>query len=336
MEAGEAMKSNAASGHGPILGVVVIGRNERARLGDALGSVLREGAPLVYVDSQSVDGSVGLAEELGVPAVVLSNDRPVNASRARNAGFAEMLRRHPAIQFVHFLDGDATVAPGWLVAAVTYLAENPAVGFVSGRLREKNRDGNLPRRLCDMEWHCEPGDSADCGGIGVVRVSAFQAAGGFDESLIAGADPALYVRLRSLGWKVVSVVEPMGVHDSGMQTWRQWWTRSVKGGYAYGQARLWGGWRRERLSALGWAVGVPAGALLATVLGGFPGLAVLGVYPLQVTRIWLGPAKRDFGAADRWLFALSCVAIKFPQAFGIATFEYRRLTQSHGRLIEYK
>lgn len=318
------------------LGVVVIGRNEGQRLEGALRSVLSLGVPFVYVDSRSTDRSVKVARELGADVLVLDDSRRINASRARNEGFEALLARFPAIEFVQFLDGDSVLAPGWLAVATEVLDANPEAAFVCGRLRELGRSDNLFRRLCDMEWHCEPGEHGDCGGIGMIRVSAFRGVGGFDESLIAGADPALYARLRGLGWNVVTVAEAMGTHDSGMESLRQWWTRSVKGGYAYGHARLWGGWRRERLSAVAWGAVLPAGVLLTSALVGPYALWLLLAYPAQAVRIWIGPAKRAFSPLDRWLYAWSCVALKFPQALGVATFEWRRLRRTHGRLIQYK
>ena len=47
------------------IGVVVIGRNEGARLGQCLLSVTHLAATVVYVDSGSTDGSVALARNLG-------------------------------------------------------------------------------------------------------------------------------------------------------------------------------------------------------------------------------------------------------------------------------
>lgn len=318
------------------VGVVVIGRNEAARLGAALNSVLTTGAAVIYVDSRSRDNSIEIAHGLGVEALVLSDDKPINASRARNEGVAAILRMHPELRFLHLLDGDSTLDPGWLAAAVAYLDKAPEVGFICGRLREKDRDTNVFRRLCDLEWHRDPSPDAECGGLGMVRAEAFRAVGGLDETLIAGADPEFYARLKKAGWQVHAMPAPMGVHDSGMVSFRQWWTRSIKGGYAYAHARLWGGWRRERWSAIVWGGVLPAAFLLFALLFGPAVLGAFLVYPLQVVRIRLGSARQSFSSADRWLYALACVTIKFPQCIGIGMFEYRRRTKRHGRLIEYK
>ena len=72
------------------LSVVVIGRNEGARLRRCLESVhaMRRdwNMELIYVDSGSSDGSVALAERLGTKTIVLTPLRP-SAALGRNAGW---------------------------------------------------------------------------------------------------------------------------------------------------------------------------------------------------------------------------------------------------------
>lgn len=70
--------------------VIVIGRNEGARLVRCLASVQGFGR-VVYVDSGSTDDSVAAAHAAGAQVVALDMDRPFTAARARNAGF-EALR----------------------------------------------------------------------------------------------------------------------------------------------------------------------------------------------------------------------------------------------------
>ena len=57
------------------VGIVVIGRNEGARLARCLTS-LPEGVPALYVDSGSSDGSAARAREHGIEVLELSPERP--------------------------------------------------------------------------------------------------------------------------------------------------------------------------------------------------------------------------------------------------------------------
>src|SRR5689334_17290215 len=101
-------------------GVVVIGRNEGERLAACLQSLCALGVPVVYVDSGSRDGSVALARSLAHVTKVVELDpaRPFSAARARNEGFAALREAQPDTACVQFLDGDCTLAEGWLDVAV--------------------------------------------------------------------------------------------------------------------------------------------------------------------------------------------------------------------------
>ena len=109
------------------LGIVTIGRNEGERLRCCLNSLIGHGLPVVYVDSNSTDGSVALARSLGVEVVELDVSLPFTAARARNAGFARLEQCEPGVEFVQFVDGDCEVVPGWLDRARAVLKERPDV-----------------------------------------------------------------------------------------------------------------------------------------------------------------------------------------------------------------
>ncbi|MCR8526443.1 glycosyltransferase, partial [Escherichia coli] len=82
------------------VGVVVIGRNEGARLIACLESLNASGCPIVYVDSGSVDGSQEAAVRLGAKLVALDVSRPFSAARARNEGFAELVGPASSLSYV--------------------------------------------------------------------------------------------------------------------------------------------------------------------------------------------------------------------------------------------
>src|SRR5262249_35191715 len=88
------------------IGVVIIGRNEGARLVECLQELVRLDLPIVYVDSGSTDGSQQTAHDIGAQVVDLNLDQPFTAARARNRGFQRLCQQQPSIEFVQFLDGD--------------------------------------------------------------------------------------------------------------------------------------------------------------------------------------------------------------------------------------
>ncbi|WP_404361161.1 glycosyltransferase family 2 protein [Methylotuvimicrobium sp. KM1] len=321
-------------------GIVVIGRNEAERLPATFKAFHTTTlAPIVYVDSCSTDNSVEVAQNHAIQTLVLSPDKAVNAARARNVGAYYLLEHFPDLRYLQFVDGDTELYPDWLATAITHLDSHTCVGFVCGQLREKDRNSNIYRRLCDMEWRWEASGNAEpstLGGIGLMRVSAFKQAGGFDETLITGEDPELYGRLVDEGWKLHVLSAPMGLHDSGMVAFKQWWIRAVKSGFSFANSLDPNAWRRERRSALMWCVGLPLAASLGAVAIDARFLALLLAFPLNVCRIRASSAKEEFSSFDCWLYAGACMLMKIPQCIGIAKFYWRKRTGQIGLLIQYK
>jgi len=321
------------------VGVVIIGRNEAVRLQSTLQALLMIGVPLIYVDSQSKDNSVELAQNLGIEVLTLSEEKPVNASRARNEGARALISKFPQLSYIQFLDGDTILNAEWLDAAFIHMESNPSVGFVCGQLREKDRDENIYRRLCDMEWRWEATKEAEpcrLGGMGVMRLSAYDASGGYDESLIAGADPELYARLANANWVLHVLKEAMGIHDSGMQSFQQWWIRNLKSGFGFANGQTTGAWGRERRSATLWGGIIPLSLIMMTIVVNSWALLLLLVYPLNVYRIWLSPAKKEFSQNDRWLYASACMASKVSQFMGIVKYYWRNYRKQTASVIQYK
>ncbi|WP_022681750.1 glycosyltransferase family 2 protein [Sphingobium bisphenolivorans] len=218
------------------VGFVVIGRNEGARLGGCLLSVLREEAPVVYVDSGSSDGSVERARALKVPVVQLDAATPFTAARARNSGAAWLREHKPQLRFIHFVDGDCELTPGWLPQALAAMAAEPELAVACGRRRERYPDRSAYNRLCDNEWNTRTGIVETCGGDALFRAEAFAEVGGFSADLIAGEEPDLCHRIRKQGWKVRRIDADMTVHDAAMTRFSQWWQRNRRSGYATAQA----------------------------------------------------------------------------------------------------
>jgi glycosyltransferase involved in cell wall biosynthesis len=304
--------------------------------------------PVVYVDSGSTDGSVDLARSFGVEVVELDMRIPFTAARARNAGFQRALELYPVTEYVQFLDGDCRLSQGWLKNAVDALDARPDAAIVCGRLHEENTEASVYNRLCDMEWNTKVGETDASGGIFMIRSPAFREVGGFNESLIAGEEPELCVRLRRNGWKILRIDADMAWHDADMTRFSQWWRRSVRGGTAFAQgAALHGGkperhYVREVRSALFWAAVVPAvfiaSLAAAFVRPVFVGGAVGGVcgYVLLAARIYRWRRRFDDPPRDALLYTAFCILAKVPQCVGILRYLWRQLFGKRHTLIEYK
>ena len=321
------------------VGVVVIGRNEGERLRCSLAAALRESRCLLYVDSGSSDGSVALAQSLGVEALALDPGRPFSAARARNEGRARLWQMRPDLKYLQFVDGDCELDNGWLAGAAEFLDSHADVAVVSGRLREKRPDASVFNMLAEFEWDQPTGEVSNCGGIAMLRASAFDQVQGFRTDLIAGEEPELCLRLLRSGWRIWRLNQDMARHDLAMSRYGQWWKRELRTGHAFAEGVALHGalperhYVREYRSALLWGLGRPL-ATVALIVGlGPAGAALLALYPLQVMRLALRGRR---SARENWLRGLFLVIGKFPEALGVLRFHVRRTLGRQSRPIDYK
>jgi GT2 family glycosyltransferase len=324
------------------VGLVVIGRNEGARLDGVLLAALAQTPRVVYVDSGSSDGSAARARARGVPEIELDPATSFTAARARNAGGEFWTIREPGLEFLQFVDGDCVLAPGFLAQAGAVLDADPKVAVVCGRRREQFPRASIYNRLIDIEWDAPKGETESCGGDALVRISAFCAVGGYDPSWIAGEEPEFCLRLRRAGWKVFRIDAEMTRHDAQLVHFSQWWRRSVRAGHAYAQGAWRYGrdrehhWLRECVSIWFWGAALWISALvLAKPSNGMSLLLLIG-YPALVTRIIARARHRGLDREDAALYALFCLLAKFPQLQGQILFLWQQLVKQPARLIEYR
>jgi GT2 family glycosyltransferase len=188
--------------------------------------------------------------------------------------------------------------------------------------------------MCDDEWNTPVGEATACGGDAMMRRDAFEVAGGYTATMIAGEEPELCIRLRKAGWRIWRVDADMTLHDADITRFQQWWRRSVRAGYAYAdvswryrnsQHRI---WSKQTRRAVVWSAVLPLALFLAVVI--HPAfLALLLIYPVQIARLAL---KSGWEKADSWKFAYFSVVGKFAELRGILSRHLSRRQE----LIEYK
>jgi len=323
----------------PQQGVVVIGRNEGERLRRCLLSCAASGI-CVYVDSESTDGSVALARELGVEVLPLDMSRGFTAARARNEGFRRLQAMAPDLEFVTFVDGDCELFSDWRAEATAFLRSHPEVVAVCGRRRERFPDASVYNQLCDIEWNTPTGEVRSFGGDVLIRARALSAVGGYRDDLIAGEEPELCVRLRAAGGRIWRLDRDMTWHDAAMTRWVQWWRRNKRSGYAFAEGAALHGAPPERhfvseaRRALVWGAAIPLAILMAATLGSPWMLLLIGLYPLQWVRI--GAKLARAGSPIPWARAAFLLMGRFPEAQGGLKFWFGRLFGQRSAIIEYK
>ena len=202
----------------PTVTFIVPVRNDAARLGVCLKSIMANGAggarvQIIVVDNESTDGSGDVARRAG--ATVL---------RSGASSVAE-LRNRAATQapgeILAFVDADHEISSAWVTAALASfrVADVAAAGALClapidgtwvqrayGLLR------GIPRGHHDVEW-LGSGNLA-------IRREVFQAVSGFDASLTACEDVDLCNRVRAAGGRIVSNADMRNVHYGDPATLR--------------------------------------------------------------------------------------------------------------------
>jgi glycosyltransferase involved in cell wall biosynthesis len=217
----------------PMVSVVVIGRNEGARLLRCLNSVhccVSEGfdLELIYVDSASTDGSTDIAAKCGAKVIEVRPERP-SAALGRNAGW-----RIATGEYVLFLDGDTILQPEFISKAIREM-QDPSVAVVWGQRRELDPGQSVYIRVLDLDWIYPPGPSTFCGGDALMRRDILERLGGYDDTLIAGEEPELCRRIRKLKFEIRHIDIPMTKHDLGILSLGAYWKRAFRAGYAYSE-----------------------------------------------------------------------------------------------------
>lgn len=319
-------------------GIVAIGRNEGERLQRCLRSLPR-GAPVVYVNSGSTDGSDVWARDFGAELVRLDLATPFTAARARNAGFRRLIEMMPDVRFVQFVDGDCELACGWPTAALNFLQADDDIAGVFGRRRERHPDQSVYNQLCDWEWDGPAGEARACGGDVMLRAAALQAVGGYRYNLIAGEEPELCVRLRAAGWRIFRLPVEMTLHDAAMTRFSQWWLRASRSGYAFAEgAHLHGApperhWVWESRRAWLWGIWLPLLCLVVGVVAAPWGFASFLVYPAQMLR---QAVRGGGGLRERITKSFFQLVGRFAEAAGQIQFLRDHLLGRAATLIEYK
>jgi GT2 family glycosyltransferase len=324
------------------VGVVVIGRNEGERLKLCLKSTLKQSVKVVYVDSGSTDDSVAFASSVGVDVIILDMQLPFNAGRARNEGYYRLLAKYPDIVYIQFVDGDCELLGDWLNRGLLYLFQNPSWAIIAGTVRERYPEKSVYNTLCNIEWNVISGKAKGCGGIFMIRCSAFDQVEGFNPEVVAGEEPELCYRLRHAGWDIFRIDIPMAIHDAGMTKFSQWWKRAMRSGYAFAQGFAMHGGEEERyclrnsLRIWVWAFLLPIGVLLSATLIHKLFLFVLLLIPMQLIKVTVRTHRQRPQWYQAALYALFNYIAKFAQLIGQILYMWRKYTRKKYQQIEFE
>jgi len=341
----KAMKICSATESEPLrIAIIPIGRNEGERLRRCLQSIQAINYPgsqveVIYVDSQSTDGSVELAESMGVRTVVI--DGPTTAARGRNAGWTQT-----DAPFVLFLDGDTILHPDFASRAMLEMSD-PKVAGVCGDRREMDTEGSLYNAVFDVDWGEHYGPTPYFGGDALVRTEALRAVGGYNQDLIAGEEPDMCRRMRALGYRIQHIKAPMTQHDLAMHRFRQYWRRSLRTGWAYAEVSsiyaktsdpLWKAQSLHNLKhGLLWMLFAPLSIAASIGLRSlFPLLAFSALLLLQMSRPAWRVRRKAKTLSQAIAYGIHSELQHIPLLFGQIRYWMRERGQQKAEIIEYK
>ncbi len=320
------------------ISAVVIGRNEGKRLLACLASVQPEVDRVVYVDSGSSDGSAEAAQSTGAVVVVLDKG-PFTAARGRQAGLDVLREKGLVTEFVLFIDGDCTLQPGFVAAAMAHMRDHSKAGAVAGRRREAG--SGFWSRLIDIEWDTPVGPTDGVGGDSLMRWRAIEEAGGWPVTVIAGEEPDLCLRMKDAGWECYRLPVEMTLHDIRMTRFGQYWKRCVRAGHAYAEVA----WRRRKghhadraravASMLLYAAVMPGLILFAAVVW-WPAVLVLCLAYIRLVAAVAARTRRA-GRSLGLSLAYACFTLlgKFAGLLGVLRYVFGMVTGRRSGIIEY-
>jgi glycosyltransferase involved in cell wall biosynthesis len=197
----------------PAVSVLMSVRDGAPWVRDAVESVLAQTAPdleLIVIDDGSADDTAALLAAIRDPRLSVTRQAPAGLTRSLNRALARA--RAPLLAR---LDADDWSAPERLARQRAFLAAHPEVGLLGTAVREVDAAGREVRVVTP------PGDDAAlrwalirrnpfAHSSVMMRRSALERAGGYDERLAVAQDYELWMRMSRVG-ALASLPEPLVV-----------------------------------------------------------------------------------------------------------------------------
>ena len=177
----------------PLISVIVPVYNAEKYVAEAVASIRRQNyAPLeiIAIDDGSTDASVAIIETLGDDIEILRQEN-AGPGIARNKGLAKARG-----EFIAFLDADDLWVDDKLLHQCAYLLAHPDIEVVAGREKYFGDDGEWAKKLRLAEDKTALSFKL---GATLIRRSAFERIGNFDETLTISDDFEWFMRARDLG-----------------------------------------------------------------------------------------------------------------------------------------
>ena len=192
----------------------MIGYNEAENLDNTFQAIQSMNYPqdfmeVIYVDSGSMDKSVAISEKYADKVFV--EDLFPSSGRNRNRGLMEA-----SYDIVHFIDGDVSIDPDYLAAAVPLFKEKE-VQAVLGQIDEQNP--GLLNKVAALENSKKVEGYTQYTATGATYVKqTLLAINGYDERIKRGQETELGERFIANGNRIWCMAQKMGSHNFEINT----------------------------------------------------------------------------------------------------------------------
>jgi glycosyltransferase involved in cell wall biosynthesis len=324
----------------PDIDCILIGVNSARTIGRCIESIRAGSYPaerlhICYADGGSTDDSTAIAGRYpGVEVIALNPDYPT-PGLGRNAGW-----KNGSSPFVQFLDSDTIVDPQWFSQAIVSM-NDPALGAVNGMRRELHPEHSVYNWIGDLEWNGPVGQSDCFGGDVLIRRTALEKTGGYDETLVGGEDPELSRRIIRAGWRIERIDAVMTRHDLAMSTLKQYLRRAYRSGYGFAAVRA----REARIGSDFWQydfrkiIAKGGGFIVAetlamlTLLTGLSGLHIAAsmlflaagiplLFSPRLFRVSKFMQENRLSRKEAETYAMHCSVVVLPQLMGVIRFYF--------------
>jgi glycosyltransferase involved in cell wall biosynthesis len=216
----------------PVLGVVVIARNEERHICSTLDAIVKlarsfPDCQIVLVDSASKDKTIALARSYPISIYRYLGELHT-AAAGRRIGFDRLVAR-----YVLFVDGDCTIEPDWVVGAVQRMDETPEAAVIYGARRTVYDDPRAGAGESD-----DPQILLRLGGNAIYRASALRAVGSFNPFLVSEEEGEVFGRLQKLGLTAIEDAGVMFTHHTERDESAQAFLTRIRKGFLRGPGQV--------------------------------------------------------------------------------------------------
>jgi Glycosyl transferase family group 2 len=318
-----------------ITGVVVVASDNKASPEAAIRSA-GDGRAIVFVAVGGAPDATATAKGAGAVIAEGSERSFIPAGRARNAGYRQLKKIAPHLEYVQFVDADAALDPDWIATAEKFMARRPEVSIVTGAIKSLS-GSRLSHAPTGSRDNADDEGEIQCvyGGSALMRVESFEAAGGFRGDLLTAETVDLCIRLRRRGARIWRLDEAMAICRSAVKP-GGWWAQSRQRGFDNAYCASLHGGPPERLGmmdtvlAVLWGFLFPTAVISAALLGALvamkfspatPPILIAGAIlafgaGVFVFRIAAAVVIRGLFKLSSWKTAFATVTGRFPEFLG--------------------